>query len=49
MWRVIDTGELNAADNMAIDEAIMLAHSRGEVPPTLRLYGWQPAAVSVGH
>ncbi|MFZ5814771.1 MAG: lipoate--protein ligase family protein [Bacillota bacterium] len=34
---------------MAIDEAIMRAHGRGEVPPTLRFYGWRPAAVSIGY
>ncbi|HWI51699.1 MAG TPA: biotin/lipoate A/B protein ligase family protein [Symbiobacteriaceae bacterium] len=34
---------------MAIDEAIMRAHGRGEVPPTLRFYGWQPASVSIGY
>lgn len=34
---------------MAIDEAIARAHGRGEVPPTLRFYGWKPAAVSIGY
>ncbi|MGE5675600.1 MAG: biotin/lipoate A/B protein ligase family protein [Mycobacterium leprae] len=34
---------------MAIDEAIMHAVGRGEVPPTVRFYGWQPAAVSIGY
>jgi len=34
---------------MAIDEAIARAHGRGEVPPTLRFYGWEPAAVSIGY
>ncbi len=49
MWRVVNSGINQAAMNMAIDEAIMLAHSVGEVPPTLRFYGWQPAAVSLGY
>lgn len=49
MWRVMDTGLKSAADNMAIDEAIMLAHSRDEVPPTLRLYGWKDPAISLGY
>lgn len=49
IWRVLDTGINDAALNMAIDEAIMLAHSEGEVPPTLRFYGWKPAAVSLGY
>jgi lipoyl(octanoyl) transferase len=48
-WRLIDSGHLAGAENMAIDEAIMRAHGRGEVPPTLRFYGWQPAAVSIGY
>lgn len=48
-WRVLDTGHRSAAENMAIDEAIMQAHSLGAVPPTLRFYGWQPAAVSIGY
>jgi lipoate-protein ligase A len=48
-WRVVDTGVADAATNMAIDEAIMLAHSAGDAPPTLRFYGWQPAAVSIGY
>jgi lipoate-protein ligase A len=34
---------------MAIDEAILEAHLAGLVPPTLRLYGFEPPAVSVGY
>ena len=48
-WRVVDTGFADAATNMAIDEAMMLAHAAGDAPPTLRFYGWQPAAVSIGY
>lgn len=48
-WRLLDTGYQTGPENMAIDEAIMRAHGRGEVPPTLRFYGWQPAAVSIGY
>lgn len=48
-WRVLDTGYHTGPENMAIDEAIARAHGRGEVPPTLRFYGWQPAAVSIGY
>jgi lipoate-protein ligase A len=33
---------------MAIDEAIMEAHSQNMCPPTLRLYGFSPPAVSIG-
>jgi len=38
----------DAASNMAIDEAILVARIAGEVPNTLRFYRWQPSAVSVG-
>lgn len=48
-WRVVDSGILSAAENMAIDEAVLLAHAGGSVPPTLRFYGWRPAAVSLGY
>jgi lipoate-protein ligase A len=48
-WRLITYGEFDPAFNMAADEAILDAHLAGEVPPTLRLYGWNPAAVSVGY
>lgn len=48
-WRLVDTGPLSASENMAVDEAIMRAHGRGEVEPTLRFYGWHPAAVSIGY
>lgn len=34
---------------MAVDEAILQAHAAGEVPPTIRFYGWRPAAVSLGY
>ena len=48
-WRLIDTGYRTGPENMAIDEAIQRAHGRGEVPPTLRFYGWEPACVSIGY
>jgi len=48
-WRIINSGLADASTNMAVDEAILLAHSTGKVPPTLRFYGWQPAAVSLGY
>ncbi|MDI6893413.1 MAG: biotin/lipoate A/B protein ligase family protein [Bacillota bacterium] len=48
-WRLIRDGYHDGATNMATDEAIMLAHGRGRVPPTLRLYGWRPPALSLGY
>jgi lipoate-protein ligase A len=34
---------------MAVDEAILLAVSQGQAPPTIRFYSWQPAAISIGY
>ena len=48
-WRIINTGFNNAASNMGMDEAIMEAYAAGQAPPTIRFYGWQPAAVSLGY
>ena len=44
--RVLETGYNNAALNMAIDEALI--ENIGDAP-ILRIYGWQPAAVSIGY
>jgi lipoate-protein ligase A len=34
---------------MAIDEAILIGVGGGHSPPTLRFYGWKPAALSIGY
>lgn len=44
--RTLETGFNPAVTNMAIDEALM--ETVGEVP-ILRIYGWRPAAVSIGY
>ena len=48
-WRLIKSPPLPGALNMAIDEAILEAAGRGTVPPTLRLYSWKPACLSLGY
>lgn len=48
-WRLIIDTKNDAYYNMAVDEAIMKIHSQGDTPPTLRFYGWQPAALSIGY
>ncbi len=48
-WRFISSGYADAYTNMAIDEAIMTAYQNGLVPPTLRLYQWNPPGVSIGY
>jgi len=47
-WRLIYSPALPAAWNMAIDEAMLLAHEAGLTIPTLRLYRWSPPAISLG-
>lgn len=47
-WRFLNTGHLDGATNMAIDEAISRAVQAKLVPPTLRFFGWQPACLSLG-
>lgn len=47
-WRLIDSGPLDAAYNMALDEALAFSVRTGQSPPTLRLYTWQSPSVSIG-
>lgn len=49
VWRFIQSGACSPAENMAMDEAILNAHSEGKVPPTLRFYRWDPATLSIGY
>lgn len=46
-WRLVHSGHLSGAANMAIDEAILHGVAQGG-RPTLRFYGWEPPAISVG-
>jgi lipoate---protein ligase len=48
-WRLIDYSENDAFMNMAIDEAVSESVANGSSPPTIRFYGWNPAAVSLGY
>lgn len=47
--RVIDFAVGDPFYNMAVDEAIARCVGSGRRPPTLRLYGWSPSAVSIGY
>lgn len=47
--RLLTTGEGSAAFNMGLDEAILESVAAHEAPPTLRLYAWKPAAISIGY
>jgi lipoyl(octanoyl) transferase len=48
-WRFIDSGNCSPSYNMALDEALLDWHSEGNIPPTIRFYGWDPATLSVGY
>jgi len=48
-WRLLPYRVCRAAENMAVDEAVFRLNLREGLPPTLRFYGWQPPAVSLGY
>ena len=48
-WRLLKTPPAHGAWNMAVDEAILEAVGRSESLPTLRLYAWDPACLSLGY
>jgi lipoate-protein ligase A len=48
-WRFLNTGFGNAFFNMAVDEVLAKAVADGSSAPTLRVFGWQPPAVSFGY
>lgn len=48
-WRLLITPPARGAWNMALDESILEHIGRGASLPTLRLYAWTPACLSLGH
>lgn len=48
-YRLLMNNPVDGAWNMAVDEAILDAVCNGEVLPTLRLYAWEPACLSLGY
>ena len=47
-WRLVLDGDHSGAENMARDVAMLEAVIAGEVPPTLRFYGWSPPCLTLG-
>lgn len=47
-FRMIPFQYFSAFTNMALDEAIMDFVRKGISKPTIRFYGWEPSAVSIG-
>jgi lipoate-protein ligase A len=48
-FRLLNTGFHDCYYNMGLDEALLESVSAGRSGPALRLYGWDPPAVSVGY
>ena len=48
-WRLLITPPGRGASNMALDESILEHIGRADSLPTLRLYAWDPACLSLGH
>lgn len=49
VWRLLDTGSLPGADNMALDKVILNARSAGLAPNTVRYLQFSPHCVLVGY
>jgi len=47
-WRLIITSPLSGAENMAIDEALLRLFDPYSSLPIVRLYSWNPPALSLG-
>ena len=48
-WRVLPFQIFNAFENMATDEALFRVLQERGGPPTLRFYGWERSALSIGY
>ncbi len=49
IWRLLVTGPLDGATNMAVDEALLQSRIAGDTPPTVRFFGWAPPTLSLGY
>lgn len=47
-WRIIEHNPAKGAWNMAVDETILESVTKQDALPTLRLYAWAPACLSLG-
>ncbi len=48
-WRIILDNKRSAAENMAVDEALMQGLKTGESIPTIRFYDWNNPTISCGY
>ena len=49
IWRLLDTGVRTAAENMALDQALLTERAHGRSPNTLRFLQFSPPAALVGY
>lgn len=53
IWRILAETDpatgLPGSRNMAIDDALLASIEAGISPPTIRVYGWSPPCISLGH
>lgn len=48
-WRLIKSPPSSGSWNMAVDEAVLEATRDGKALPTLRLFAWEPACITLGY
>ena len=48
-WRLLDTGHMNAAENMALDDTLLELKGQGKSPDTIRFLQFSPPAVLIGY
>jgi lipoate---protein ligase len=48
-WRLIPPLQVTGSMHMAIDHWLLEQHRQGLIPPSLRFYTWEPAAISLGY
>jgi len=48
-WRLLDTGILSGAENMALDDVILEGRAEHQTPNTLRFLQFRPSTVLVGY
>jgi lipoate---protein ligase len=49
VWRLLDTGELPAANNMTLEQVVLTARSRNCIPNTLHFLQFSPHCALVGY
>ena len=49
LWRFIDSGPSPGSENMRLDEELAVRFLEGSGAPTLRVFQWNPWAISLGH